>query len=165
MLDADLADLYGVQIKRLNEQVRRNRRRFPADFMIRLTKDEHEALRSQFATLKPGRGEHRKYLPYACTEQGVAMLSSVLNSDRAIDVNIEIMRAFVRLRQLLSAHKDLSSKLADLERKVGTHDGQIQAIFEAIRRLMTPPEPTKRRIGFLVKERGSPYGRSKKSLA
>ena len=92
------------------------------------------------------------------------MLSSVLNSDRAIDVNIEIMRAFVRLRQLLSAHKELSRKLADLERKVGTHDGQIQAIFEAIRQLMIPPEPTKRRIGFLVKERGAHYGRSRNSL-
>ena len=164
MLDADLADLYGVPVKRLNEQVRRNNRRFPADFMIRLTREEHEGLRSQIATLKPGRGEHRKYLPYGFTEQGVAMLSSVLNSDRAIDVNIEIMRAFVRLRQLLSAHKELSRKLADLERKVGTHDGQIQAIFEAIRQLMTPPEPTKRRIGFLVKERGARYGRSRNSL-
>jgi hypothetical protein len=160
MHDADLAALYGVSVKRLNEQVRRNGRRFPADFMIRLTKDEHESLRSQIATLKTGRGEHRKYLPYAFTEQGVAMLSSVLNSARAIDVNIEIMRAFVRLRQLLSAHTELSRKLADLERKLGTHDGQIEAIFQAIRQLMTPPEPSKRRIGFLVKERGAHYGRS-----
>jgi hypothetical protein len=92
------------------------------------------------------------------------MRSSVVNSDRAVDVNIEIMRTFVRLRQLLSAHKELSRKLTDLERKVGTHDGQIQAIFEAIRQLMTPPEPTKRRIGLLVKERGAHDGRSRNSL-
>jgi len=91
MLDADLANLYGVPIKRLNEQIRRNIRRFPSDFMIRLTREEYNSLRSQFATLDKGRGEHRKYLPYAFTEQGVAMLSSVLNSDRAVEVNIEIM--------------------------------------------------------------------------
>ena len=158
MLDADLANLYGVPIKRLNEQVRRNIRRFPSDFMIRLTREEYNSLRSQFATLHKGRGEHRKYLPYAFTEQGVAMLSSVLNSDRAVDVNIEIMRASVRLRQLLSAHKELSEKISELERKIGNHDRQIQAIFEAIRQLMTPPETKKRKIGFLVKERAARYG-------
>ncbi len=158
MLDADLANLYGVPIKRLNEQVRRNIRRFPSDFMIRLTREEYNSLRSQFATLDKGRGEHRKYLPYAFTEQGVAMLSSVLNSDRAVDVNIEIMRASVRLRQLLSAHKELSEKISELERKIGNHDRQIQAIFEAIRQLMTPPETKKRKIGFLVKERAARYG-------
>src|SRR5712692_8783239 len=158
MLDADLANLYGVPIKRLNEQVRRNIRRFPSDFMIRLTREEYNSLRSQFATLHKGRGEHRKYLPYAFTEQGVAMLSSVLNSDRAVEVNIEIMRAFVRLRQLLSAHKELSEKISELERKIGNHDRQIQAIFEAIRQLMTPPETKKRKIGFLVKERAARYG-------
>lgn len=158
MLDSDLAGLYGVSVKRLNEQVRRNLKRFPPDFMIRLDREEFEVLRSQFATLEPGRGEHRKYLPYAFTEQGVAMLSSVLNSERAIEVNIEIMRAFARLRQLISTHKELSQKLIDLERKIGAHDEQIQVIFEAIRQLMTAPEPKKRRIGFLVSERAARYG-------
>ncbi len=158
MLDSDLAGLYGVSVKRLNEQVRRNLKRFPSDFMIRLNLEEFEALRSQIATLKTGRGEHRKYLPYAFTEQGVAMLSSVLNSERAIEVNIEIMRAFARLRQLIFAHKELSQKLTALERKIGAHDEQIQVIFEAIRQLMTPLEPKKRRIGFLVSERAARYG-------
>ena len=162
MLDTNLAELYGVAVKRLNEQVHRNIKRFPSDFMFQLTPREHEALRSQFATLKHGRGRHPKYLPYAFTEQGVAMLSSVLNSDRAIEVNIRIMRAFVRLRQLLSTRKDLAQKLADLERKIGTHDEQNQVIFEAIRQLMTPPEPKKRKIGFLAKERAARYGLLKK---
>jgi len=159
MLDSDLAELYGVPVKRLNEQVRRNRRRFPSDFMFQLTREEHEALRSRFATLDQGRGKHRKYLPYAFSEQGVAMLSSVLNSHRAIEVNIEIMRAFVRLRQLISTHKELSQKLTQLERKIGAHDEQIQVIFDAIRQLMSPAESKRRRIGFLVKERASRYRR------
>jgi phage regulator Rha-like protein len=149
LLDRDLAELYGVPTKRLNEQVRRNLRRFPEDFMFQLTADEATALRSQFATLKHGRGQHRKYLPYAFTEQGVAMLSSILNSDRAIEVNIAIMRAFVRLRGILSTHKDLARKLADLERKLGEHDEKFQIVFEAIRQLMAPPAtPPRRRIGF-----------------
>jgi len=160
MLDVDLAELYGVAVKRLNEQVRRNVKRFPADFMFQLTREEYEALRSQFAALKHGRGAHRKYLPYAFTEQGVAMLSSVLNSDRAVEVNIEIMRAFVRLRQLLATRKELVQKLEELERKIGAHGEQIQVIFEAIRQLMTPPEPRKQKIGFIVKERAAIYGRS-----
>jgi hypothetical protein len=125
--------------------------------MFQLVKDEFDALRSQTVTLKSGRGRHRKYLPFAFTEQGVAMLSSVLRSKRAIWVNIEIMRAFVRLRQLISAHKELSQKLAELERKVGAHDEQIEAILHAIRQLMIPPEPKKRRIGFVVKERAAHY--------
>jgi phage regulator Rha-like protein len=141
MLDSDLAGLYGVSVKRLNEQVRRNLKRFPSDFMIRLNRKEFEALRSHFATLRQGRGEHRKYLPYAFTEQGVAMLSSVLNSERAIEVNIEIMRAFTKLRHWLSRHKELAQKPGELERKIGRHDEQIQIIFEASRQLMTPPEP------------------------
>lgn len=150
MLDAHLAELYGVSTKRLNEQVRRNRKRFPDDFMFRLTKDEADTLRSHFATLKKGRGLHRKYLPYVFTEQGVAMLSSVLNSERAILVNVEIMRAFVRLREILSTHKDLARKLEDLENK---YDEQFAVVFRAIRELMTPPEPApKRRIGFGVEE-------------
>jgi len=150
MLDSDLAKLYGVATKRLNEQVRRNRTRFPEDFMFQLREEEAESLRSQSATLKKGRGQHRKYAPYAFTEQGVAMLSSVLNSRRAIEVNIAIMRAFVRLREILGSHKELARKLDDLERKVGEHDQKFHMVFEAIRQLMAPPpEPAKkRRIGF-----------------
>jgi phage regulator Rha-like protein len=150
MLDRDLADLYEVSTKRLNEQVRRNRSRFPEDFMFQLTAEEAAALRSQSATLKAGRGQHRKYFPYAFTEQGVAMLSSDLNSDRAIEVNIAIMRAFVKLREILATHKDLARKLEQLERKLGQHDENFQIVFEAIRQLMAPPpEPEKkRRIGF-----------------
>jgi hypothetical protein len=159
MLDSDLAELYGVPVKRLNEQVRRNRKRFPSDFMFQLTREEYEGLRSRFATLDLGRGKHRKYLPYAFSEQGVAMLSSVLNSHRSIEVNIEIMRAFVRLRQLVSTHKELSQKLTELERKIGVHDEQIQMIFDAIRQLMTPAESKRRRIGFLVKEQAARYRR------
>lgn len=149
MLDADLAELYGVSSKRLNEQVKRNLARFPADFMFRLTEEEAAGLRSQIATLKAGRGTHRKYLPYAFTELGVAMLSSVLRSDRAIKVNIAIMRAFAKLREVLATHKDLARKLAELERTLGEHDEKLQVVFNAIRRLMSPAVPRKkRRIGF-----------------
>jgi hypothetical protein len=151
MLDADLAVLYGVTTKRLNEQVRRNRSRFPSDFMCRLTAEEIESLRSQIATSKRGRGG-RRYLPYVFTEQGVAMLSTVLNSERAIQVNIEIMRAFVRLRELIATHKDLAGKLAVLEKK---YDAQFKVVFDAIRQLMSPPESNKRKIGFLVKGHGT----------
>ena len=108
-------------------------------------------------TLNSGRGRHRKYLPFAFTEQGVAMLSSVLRSKRAVHVNIEIMRTFVRLRQMLAAHKDLAAKLEALERK---YDAQFKVVFDAIRQLMAPPEPKKRKIGFLVKERAARYGRA-----
>jgi hypothetical protein len=150
LLDEDLAKLYGVSTKRLNEQVRRNRKRFPPDFMFELTDEESLALRSQIATLKRGRGRHRKYLPFAFTEQGVAMLSSVLRSDRAIQVNIAIMRAFVRLREILASHKDLARKLEEMERR---YDSQFQIVFEAIRQLMAPappPQEKKKRIGFGV---------------
>ena len=157
MLDTDLAELYRVTTKRLNERVRRNIKRFPSDFMFQLTKEEEESLRSQIATLKGGRGQHRKYLPYVFTEQGVAMLSSVLNSERAVQVNIEIMRAFVRLRELMSTHKDLARKLETLEKK---YDAQFKVVFDAIRQLMAPPEPKKQKIGFLVRERAAKYGRS-----
>ncbi len=131
MLDSDLAELYGVATKRLNEQVRRNLSRFPEDFMFQLTEPETQLLRSQIATSKEGRGG-RRYLPYAFTEQGVAMLSSVLNSERAIKVNIEIMRAFVRLRRMLASHADLARKLDALERK---YDTQFKVVFEAIRQV------------------------------
>jgi len=143
MLGSDLADLYGVETRVLNQAVRRNAERFPKDFMFQLSWEETSALRSQIVTLK--RGQHRKYRPYAFTEQGVAMLSSVLNSPRAIRVNIEIMRAFVRLRQMLAAHADLARKLDGLERK---YDRQFRIVFDAIRELMSPPEPKRKRIGF-----------------
>jgi hypothetical protein len=148
ILDHDLADLYEVSTKRLNERVRRNLARFPEDFMFQLTEEEAEALRSQFATSKKSRGG-RRYLPYVFTEQGVSMLSSVLNSERAIEVNIAIMRAFVRLREMLASHKDLSRKLDELEKK---YDSHFKIVFEAIRQLMAPPTETekKRRIGFVT---------------
>jgi hypothetical protein len=149
MLDRDLAALYGVPTKRLNEQVNRNRSRFPNDFLFQLTLEEASTLRSQFATSKRGRGGAR-YRPYAFTEHGVAMLSSVLHSQRAIEVNIAIMRAFVRLREILATHKELTLKLAEMEKKLGEHEERFQVVFEAIRQLMAPPpEPAKkRRIGF-----------------
>jgi hypothetical protein len=118
MLDADLAKLYQVPTKVLNQAVRRNKDRFPADFMLQLTAEEFSVLRSQIVTLKTGRGQYRKYLPYAFTEQGVAMLSIFLRSNRAVSVNIEIMRAFVRLREMLVSHKDLANKLETLEKKI-----------------------------------------------
>jgi ORF6N domain len=155
MLDADLAVLYGVSTKRLNEQVRRNRSRFPDDFMFQLTREEVRSLRSQIATSKQGRGG-RRYAPLVFTEQGIAMLSTVLNSERAIQVNIEIMRAFVRLREMIATHKDLARKLEALERR---YDAQFKVVFDAIRELMAPPESKKRKIGFLVKERAARYGR------
>jgi hypothetical protein len=154
MLDHDLAELYGVEVKQLKRQVKRNQDRFPADFMFELSKEEYDALRSQFGTLK--RGEHSKYLPYAFTEQGVAMLSSVLRSARAVQVNVEIMRTFVRLRQILASNAQLARKLDTLEKK---YDAQFKVVFDAIRELMRPSEPKKRKIGFLVKERAARYRR------
>jgi ORF6N domain len=150
ILASELAKLYGVATRALVQAVKRNIRRFPDDFMFQLTREENETLRSQTVISKKGRGG-RRYLPYAFTEQGVAMLSSVLKSDRAIEVNIAIMRAFVRLRELLGTNKDLARKLEDLERKLGQHDQKFQIAFEAIRQLMgPPPEPPekKRRFGF-----------------
>ena len=152
LLDTELAALYDVSVKRFNEQVRRNRQRFPADFMFQLTAEESRALRSQIATLKSSRGQHRKYLPYAFTEQGVAMLSSVLRSGRAIAVNIQIMRAFVRMRELLISNRELAEKLdqleARLEKKLASHDEAIAAILSAIRELMnpTPPQTSRHRL-------------------
>jgi hypothetical protein len=143
LLDADLAALYGVETKALNRAVKRNLSRFPADFMFRLTKAETSGLRCQFGTSKDPGG--RRYLPYAFTEQGVAMLSSVLHSQRAVRVNIGIMRAFVRLRQMLQTNAELARKLAVLERKC---DARFKAVFEAIRELMTPPVKPRRPIGF-----------------
>ncbi len=157
VLDEDLAALYGVATKVLLQAVKRNNERFPEDFMIQLTAAEWTALRSQIVTLKPGRGQHRKYLPYAFTEQGVAMLSSVLRSDRAIAVNIEIMRAFVKLRELLVSNKELAHRFdqleARLEKKLTAHDEAIAAILSAIRQLMSPPQPKRRPIGFTADPR------------
>jgi hypothetical protein len=144
MLDADLAALYGVPVKSLNQAVKRNRDRFPVDFMFQLSPSAVRRLRSQSVTAKTGRGG-RRTAPYVFTEQGVAMLSSVLRSDRAVRVNIEIMRTFVRLRQMLRANADLARKLAALERR---YDQRFKVVFEAIRQLMTPPEPARRPIGF-----------------
>jgi len=147
MLDADLAGLYGVTVGRLNEAVKRNRDRFPADFMFQLADSEFANLKSQIAISSYGWGG-RRHPPYAFTEQGVAMLSSVLKSKRAVQVNIAIMRAFVKLREMLSAHTELRQKLAELERKLEGHDGQIRSLFDAIRQLMAPPHPKPRKIGF-----------------
>jgi len=151
LLDAELARLYGVETRVLVQAVKRNLERFPEDFMFQLTGEEAESLRSQFviSNTGPGRGG-RRYLPYAFTEQGVAMLSSVLGSPQAIAVNIEIMRAFVRLREMLASNKELARKLEELERRLGTHDQAIGSILSAIRELMSPSEPPKkRRIGFI----------------
>jgi len=142
MLDKDLASLYRVTTGNLNKAVSRNLDRFPEDFMFQLTQDEFENLTFQIGRSRWGGA---RTLPYAFTEQGVAMLSSVLKSKRAVQVNIEIMRAFVKLRQLLSTHADLARKLANLEKK---YDVQFKAVFDAIRQLMTPPEPKRRPIGF-----------------
>ena len=158
IVDAELAALYGVETKRLNEQVRRNLGRFPADFMFMLDQEEWEALRSQFATLKTGRGQHRKYLPYAFTEHGAIMAATVLNSPRAVEVSIYVVRAFVQLRGLLAGHKELAKRLdqleARMERKLMTQDQAIAGILDAIRQLMAPPPvPKKRPIGFVTEEK------------
>lgn len=145
MLDAHLAVLYGVPTKALNQAVRRNLERFPVDFMFQVNAEEAESLRSQTVTLETGRGRHRKYLPYAFTEQGVAMLSSVLRSPRAFAVNVEIMRAFVELRRVLESTAGLSRKLDALERK---YDSQFADVFEAIRQLVKPTGGLRRTIGF-----------------
>ncbi len=147
MLDSDLAELYEVETKVLNQAVKRNLSRFPEDFMFQLTMEETGNLRSQIVTSKTEHGG-RRYLPYVFTEQGVAMLSSVLRSERAVQVNIAIMRAFVKLRELMTTHRELSDKITALERKYDAHDEQIRKIFEAIRLLLTPPTKAKRPVGF-----------------
>ena len=158
MLDADLAELYGVPTKALVQAVKRNLTRFPADFMFQLTAEEFSALKSQTVTSKPGRGGRRS-APYAFTEQGVAMLSSVLGSPRAIAVNIEIMRTFVRVRELAATHSELAKRLSELEEQTGLlsmqHDtfsrntrNQLKQVFDALRELMTPPPARSRPIGF-----------------
>jgi hypothetical protein len=152
LLDAELAKLYGVEVRSLNQAVKRNLPRFPSDFMFQLTQVEYDGLRSQFVTLdkESGRGRYRKFLPYAFTEQGVAMLSSVLRSKRAIAVNVQIMRAFVKLREMMGTHKHLARKLRELENK---YDEQFAVVFDAIHKMMAPPSVGKRRrIGFIVED-------------
>ena len=172
MLSTDLAELYEVEPRVLVQAVKRNIERFPDDFVFQLTPEDASLLRSQSVTGKGHpysrsrsqsvilkRGQNIKYLPYAFTEEGVAMLSSVLRSRRAVQVNVAIMRAFVRLRQLLSTNKELASKLAELERRLEDHDGHIRSLFEAIRQLMTPTETKRWRIGFRTGNEGvSPSG-------
>ncbi len=150
MLDSDLAELYGVPTGRLNEQVKRNIKRFPKDFMLQLTQDEYDALRSQIAILKTGgRGRHRKYLPRVFTEQGVAMLSSVLQSERAVQMNILIVRAFVKLREMLATHKDLAERMEKIEAAQERHTSVIELLAEEIDRMKgLPAEAEKTRIGF-----------------
>ncbi len=143
MLDVDLAELYNVETKVLNQAVKRNIERFPEDFMFQLSGEEFDFLRSQSVTSSQWGG--RRYPPYAFSEQGVAMLSSVLRSKRAVLVNIAIMRAFIHLRQILSSHTELASKLNELEKR---YDAQFKVVFEKIKKLMTPPEPKRKRIGF-----------------
>lgn len=154
ILDADLADLYGVTTKRFNEQVRRNRERFPSDFMFELTNQEVAILRSQFATSRSGFGRtgwggHR-YLPYAFTEHGAIMAATILNTPRATEVSVFVVRAFVRLKEMVAANKELARKLDELERRVSHHDEAITSIVNAIRELATPPDSKpRRRIGFI----------------
>jgi hypothetical protein len=150
MLSTNLAELYGVEPKVLVQAIKRNRERFPSDFMFQLSRQEYTILKSQFVT--SSWGGIRRATPYAFTEQGVAMLSSVLKSRRAVQVNIQIMRAFVRLGKFLLAHKELAAKLRELETRYEEHDEQIKAIFEAIRRLLEPPAKPRRQIGFRVEE-------------
>ena len=147
MFDSDLAELYGVPTSRLNEQVKRNINRFPADFMFQLNKVEVENLMSQSAISRWG---GRRKLPYVFTEQGVAMLSSVLRSERAIQINIFIMRAFVKIKEALATHKEVSRKLKELEGRVDKHDSQIVAILDAIRKMVEPDPKPRRRIGFII---------------
>jgi ORF6N domain-containing protein len=155
ILDFELARLYSVTTGNLNKAVNRNRERFPTDFMFQLTAAEADHLIFQFGRSK-GRGG-RRHLPYAFTEEGVAMLSSVLRSERAVRVNIAIMRAFVKLREILETNRNLAQKFAELERRVGKHDKEISAIIDAIRQLMAPPEKPKREIGFHVREQTVRY--------
>ncbi len=158
MLDRDLAALYGVATGNLNKAVQRNLERFPADFMFQLTLEEAQmCLPSRFQSGILKRGQNIKYLPKVFTQEGVSMLSSVLRSPRAVQVNIAIMRVFVRLRDTLALHKELAHKLAELERKIEGHDTSIRTLFDAIRELATPPATPRREIGYHVKEAGLPY--------
>jgi phage regulator Rha-like protein len=147
MLDADLAALYGVETKNLIKAAKRNPARFEG-FIFQLSAEEWEALRFQIGTLKSGRGQHRKYLPYAFTEHGALMLSSVLNSARAAEISRMIIRAFVWLRQAVPAYRELADKVAELEKTAGRHDKDIAIVLDALRQLIVPPDTPQRKIGF-----------------
>src|ERR1700677_211571 len=147
ILDADIAKLYGVPVKRLNEQVKRNQERFPSDFMFQLAEKEHDALRSQIATSKKTRGG-RRYPPYAFTEHGAIMAATVLNSERAVQMSVFVVRAFVRLREMLATNPRLASKIDELENRLDTNDSVIFELLEAIKKLMAPAVPSQGRIGF-----------------
>ena len=172
LLDSDLARIYGVTTKRLNEQVRRNAKRFPSDFLFQLTSDELDSLRSQIATLKTGRGQHRKFLPYAFTEKGAVMVANVLNSPAAVRMSIFVVRAFIEMRELLGGTKELAKQLAALEKNLTARlDGHEAAIVDVLRRVMQildppppPPEPEtpKRRIGFQVEQEEKPVAKARK---
>ncbi len=150
LLDADLAAFYGVVTKAFNQQVRRNLGRFPPDFMFQLNDEENTALRSQFVTLKNGRGQHRKYLPLAFTEHGAIMAAAILNSPRATEVSVYVVRAFIELRNLVAGNKGLASKMKRLEHKVDSHDQAITRLIDSMRQLLAPPDPKKRPIGFVI---------------
>jgi hypothetical protein len=161
IVDSDLAELYGVETRALNQAVKRNADRFPADFMFQMTAEEAASLRSQFVTLKLGRGQHRKYLPFVFTEHGAIMAASILNSPRAVEVSVFVVRAFVKLRELLAPYREVTRRLDDLERKVGEHDETLRALVGAIRQLMAPAAAPRKRIGFQGEPReggGSPKG-------
>lgn len=147
ILDADIAELYGVPVKVLNQQIKRNRRRFPPDFVFQLTTKEHAALRSQIVTSNEGRGG-RRYLPYAFTEHGAIMAATVLNSERAVEMSVFVVRAFVRLREMLATNRKLAGKIDELENRLDTHDSTITELIDAIKELMTPDDPPRKRIGF-----------------
>jgi len=156
MLDADLAKLYGVPTKRLNEKVKRNKDRFPDDFVFQLDPSEIDFLRSQIATSKMGRGGQR-YAPFAFTEHGAIMLAAILNTPRATEVSVYVVRAFVKLREMLASHKKLALKFAELERKIGSHDEAIRSLVSAIRQLMVERETRKKKIGFQLRKKRSCY--------
>ena len=153
ILDSDLAALYGVPVGIFNRAVKRNAARFPPDFVFQLTREENEALRFQIGISNTGRGG-RRYLPYAFTEHGAVMAASVLNSPKAAEMSVEVVRAFVRLRGFLAAHHQLAAKLEELEKKIASHDKHIVTLFDAVRSLMATPEKPKRQIGFQTKGRG-----------
>jgi phage regulator Rha-like protein len=155
ILDADIAELYGVEVKVLNQQIKRNQKRFPADFVFQLSAKEYEGLRSQIVTSKETRGG-RRYLPYAFTEHGAIMAATVLNSERAVQMSVFVVRAFVRLREMLTNNRKLAGKIDELENRLDSHDSTIQDLIEAIKGLMTPEDPPRKRIGFQL-----PAGKSR----
>jgi hypothetical protein len=147
ILDADIAELYGVSVRILNQQIKRNRERFPSDFVFQLTPKEHQDLRSQ-SVISTGSHGGRRYLPYAFTEHGAIMAATVLNSERAVEMSVFVVRAFVRLREMLATNRKLAGKIYQLENRLDTHDSTIQDLIEAIKELVTPPDPPRKRIGF-----------------